>query len=93
MRRPENLSTYSVEVSPSAWKQLAHLPLDTYQRVRQALEGIAVQLRTPTPAPLPRKEAEPLITRSISLEGYVALYEVDTVRRRLTLREIVRSRL
>lgn len=92
MRRPESLHTYSVEVSPSAWKQLAHLPLDTYQRVRQELERIATQLRTPTPAPLPKLEAEPFITRSISVEGHLALYEVDTVRRRLTLREIVRSR-
>ncbi|WP_146210080.1 type II toxin-antitoxin system RelE/ParE family toxin [Vitiosangium sp. GDMCC 1.1324] len=91
MRRPESLNIYSVEVSPSAWKQLAHLPLETYQRVRQELDGIAAQLRTPTPAPLPRTGAEPIILRSISLEDYVALYEVDTVRRRLTLREIVRG--
>jgi mRNA-degrading endonuclease RelE of RelBE toxin-antitoxin system len=92
MRRPESLHTYSVEVSPSAWKQMAHLPLDTYQRVRQELERIAVQLRTPTPAPLPKKEAEPFITRSLSLEGHIVLYEIDTVRRRLTLRELVPSR-
>ncbi|WNG44925.1 hypothetical protein F0U60_13080 [Archangium minus] len=92
MRRPESLNTYSVEVSPSAWKQLAHLPLESYQRIRQALDGIAAQLRAPTPAPLPKKEAEPLIIRSLSLEGYLAMYEVDTVRRRLTLREIVRTR-
>jgi mRNA-degrading endonuclease RelE of RelBE toxin-antitoxin system len=93
MRRPESLHTFSVEVSPLAWKQLAQLPLDTYQRVRQELERIATQLRTPTPAPVPKREAEPFVTRSISLEGYIALYEVDTVRRRLSLREVVRSQL
>ncbi|QRK13359.1 hypothetical protein JQX13_26980 [Archangium violaceum] len=92
MRRPESLNSYSVEVSPSAWKQLAHLPLESYQRIRQALDGIAAQLRSPTPVPLPKKEAEPLVSRSLSLEGHLVLYEVDTVRRRLTLREIVRTR-
>jgi mRNA-degrading endonuclease RelE of RelBE toxin-antitoxin system len=91
MRRPESLNTYSVEVSPTAWKQLAHLPLETYQRIREALDGTAARLRTPTPLPLPRKVAPPIITRSIELEGYLALYDVDTERRRLTLREVVRQ--
>ncbi len=88
MRRPESLNTFSVEVSPSAWKQLAHLPLETYQRIRQALDGVAAQMRTPTPSPLLGKESERIVTRSISLEGYMALYDVDCERRRLTLREI-----
>jgi mRNA-degrading endonuclease RelE of RelBE toxin-antitoxin system len=91
MRRLESLNTYSVEVSPTAWKQLAHLPLETYQRIRQSLDGTAARLRTPTPLPLPRKVAPPIITRSIELEGYIALYDVDTERRRLMLREVVRQ--
>jgi len=91
MRRPESLNTYSVEVSPAAWKQLAQLPLETYQRIRQALDATAARMRSPTPLPLPRKVAPLVVTRSIELEGHVALYDVDMERRRLTLREVVRQ--
>ena len=88
MRRPESLRAYTVEVSPSAWKQLAQLPLETYQRLRQELDTIAARLRTPTPVPILRRGVVPAITRSVSLEGYVALYDVDTERRCLVLREV-----
>ena len=92
MRRPESLSAYSVEVSPSAWQQLAHLSLATYQRIRQELEAAASRLRMPTPAPLPLKgSAAPTITRSLVVEGYVALYAVDPERRRLRLLEVAQQ--
>jgi mRNA-degrading endonuclease RelE of RelBE toxin-antitoxin system len=92
MRRPESLSAYSVEVSPSAWQQLAQLSLATYQRIRQELEEAASRLRTPVPAPLPLKgSAAPTITRSLVVEGYVALYTVEPERRRLRLLEVARQ--
>ena len=89
MRRPESLTRYTVEVSPNAWRQIAHLPLETYQRIREELDAVAARMRPETPAPLPQKYIRPIETRSIQLENYIALYEVDPLRKRLTLREIV----
>jgi mRNA-degrading endonuclease RelE of RelBE toxin-antitoxin system len=84
MRRPENLSNYIVEVSSTAWQQLSHLPLETYQHIRAELNTLANRVGTPTPVPLPG------VTRSIVVEGYVAHYNVDRERRRLTLMEVAR---
>jgi mRNA-degrading endonuclease RelE of RelBE toxin-antitoxin system len=92
MRRPESLLKYTVEVSPTAWKQMAHLPLETYRRIREELDAVAARMRVETPVPLPQKYVRPVETRSILVEGYLALYEVDPERRRLTLREVVRRR-
>jgi mRNA-degrading endonuclease RelE of RelBE toxin-antitoxin system len=89
MRRPESLTRYTVEVSPNAWRQIAHLPLETYQRIREELDAVAARMRPETPVPLPQKYVRPIETRSIQLENYIALYEVDPLRKRLTLREIV----
>lgn len=90
MRRPESLSQYTVEVSPTAWRQMAHLPLETYQRIREELDAVAARMRPETPAPLPQRYVRPVETRSIQVENHIALYEVDPARRRLTLREIAR---
>jgi hypothetical protein len=92
MRRPESLSAYSVEVSPSAWQQLSQLSLATYQRIRQELEAAASRVRTLTPVPLPLKgSAAPAITRSLVVEGYVALYALEPERRRLRLLEVAQQ--
>ena len=90
MRRPESLSKYTVEVSPNAWRQMAHLPLETYQRIREELDAVAARMRPETPAPLPQRYVRPVETRSFQVENHIALYEVDPSRRRLTLREIAR---
>jgi hypothetical protein len=52
------------------------------------LEAVAARMRPETPAPLPQKYIRPIETRSIQLENYIALYEVDSSRKSLTLREI-----
>ncbi|HYO54509.1 hypothetical protein [Archangium sp.] len=88
MRRPESFSKFTVEVSPTAWKQMAHLPLETYQRIREGLEAVAARMRPETPVPLPQKYVRPIETRSLLIDGHVALYEVDPSRRCLTLRAI-----
>ena len=86
MRRPENHTQYTVEVSATAWKQMEHLPLETYQRIRRELESVAARLRPDT---RPRS----VEIRSLTIEGHTAIYEVDPERRRVTLREIAsRSR-
>jgi mRNA-degrading endonuclease RelE of RelBE toxin-antitoxin system len=88
MRRPQSLTGYTVEVSSAAWKQLSHLPLDAYARIRTELDTLAATMRTPTPVPLAL--AKPTHTRAILVEGYVAHYDVDRERRRLTLLEVAR---
>jgi mRNA-degrading endonuclease RelE of RelBE toxin-antitoxin system len=88
MRRPENLTPFTVEVSATAWKQMAHLSLSTYQRIRRELELVAARLKPETPAPLPHKRFRPVETRSLTVEGHTAIYEVDAERKRITLREI-----
>lgn len=90
MRRPESLSRYVVEVSPNAWRQMAHLPLATYQRLREELDAVAARMRPETPAPLPQEYVRPIETRSLQVENHIALYEVDPLRKRLTLKEIAR---
>ncbi|HEX5745993.1 MAG TPA: hypothetical protein VFZ09_07100 [Archangium sp.] len=77
-----------MEVSPNAWRQIAHLPLETYQRIREELDAVAARMRPETPAPLPQRFVRPVEIRSILLEDHIALYEVDPSRKRLTLREI-----
>ncbi|HEX8821639.1 MAG TPA: hypothetical protein VF794_17065 [Archangium sp.] len=88
MRRPESLSQYTVEVSATAWAQMGHLSLETYQRIREELESIASRLRPETPAPVLGKRFRTLETRSFIIEGHTALYDVDPERRRITLRGI-----
>lgn len=70
---------------------MAHLPLETYQRVREELEAAAARMRPETPAPLPQKYIRPNETRSLVVDNHIVLYEVDPSRKRLTLREIVRG--
>ncbi|AKJ06721.1 Hypothetical protein AA314_08347 [Archangium gephyra] len=77
-------------MSPNAWRQIAHLPLETYQRIREELDAVAARMRPETPAPVPQRYVRPVETRSLLLENHIALYEVDPSRRRLTLREIAR---
>ncbi|MGZ3461494.1 MAG: type II toxin-antitoxin system RelE family toxin [Archangium sp.] len=90
MRRPESFFKYTVEISPAAWRQMAHLPLETYQRIREELETMAARLRPETPAPLLRKRERPVETGALLIEDHVARYEVDPERRRITLQEISR---
>ncbi|HZI02802.1 MAG TPA: hypothetical protein VEZ71_02205 [Archangium sp.] len=69
---------------------MAHLPLETYQRVREELDAIAARMRPETPAPLPQTYLRALETRSLAVGNYIAIYEVDSSRKRLTLTEIAR---
>ena len=71
-----------MEISPPAWKQLARLPLELYRRIRGDLEAIAA-------APVLMKEGvrAPL---SAVIDDYVAFYQVDPERKRLTLLDVAR---
>jgi len=91
MRRIESITGgYSVEVRSSAWKQLSHLPRETYQRLREALEGVASQLAGQTLTPPPIHRVSPVSSRSLEMDDYVVFYDVDTERRLLILTSLSR---
>ncbi|EPX61624.1 hypothetical protein D187_010243 [Cystobacter fuscus DSM 2262] len=78
-----NPTAYTVEIDPSAWSQLALLRGDTYRRVREALTNVA---STVTPAEVACQAGSPLV-----VDGTVAHYDVDHLRRRVLLREVAPS--
>jgi mRNA-degrading endonuclease RelE of RelBE toxin-antitoxin system len=86
------VTAYTVDISPSAWSQLATLTTDDYGRIRARLDAIAAELNaTPPPhAPGPRQEARSAETRAFVVDGYAVLYAVDAERGRVTLLEVTR---
>jgi mRNA-degrading endonuclease RelE of RelBE toxin-antitoxin system len=78
MRRVETpASAYTVEISPPAWKQLSYLRQETYQRIRQELEGVASTHGT---------SSKPFVL----VDDALAVYDVDHDQRRVVLREVSR---
>ncbi len=87
MRREEPTHRFTVQISPSAWKQIASLPAETYRRVREELEAVATRLVVlPTPTPTPTKEVA--TTLALLVKEYVVLYDVDMERRSVLLVEV-----
>jgi mRNA-degrading endonuclease RelE of RelBE toxin-antitoxin system len=82
---------YSIEVSSGAWKQLSHLPLETYRRIRTELDAVATRLTNLGPHTLGLLKTVCLATSlSLVVEEYVVLYDMEAERKRLTLREVAR---
>jgi mRNA-degrading endonuclease RelE of RelBE toxin-antitoxin system len=91
MSRSENATTYSVEVSSAAWKQLSHLPLETYQRIRHELDVVAVRLADMGPHTLALLKTVCLVTSlSLVVGEYIVLYDMEPERKLVTLREVAR---
>jgi mRNA-degrading endonuclease RelE of RelBE toxin-antitoxin system len=91
MRRIESITGgYSVEVRSSAWKQLSHLPRETYQLLREELEAVASRLAGSAPTPPPVHRVSPVSSRSLELGDYIVFYDVDPERRLLVLTSLSR---
>jgi mRNA-degrading endonuclease RelE of RelBE toxin-antitoxin system len=91
MSRSENSIAYSVEVASTAWKQLSHLPLETYQRIRHELDVVALRLANMGPHPLSLLKTVCLVTSlSLVVGEYVVLYDMEPERKLVTLREVAR---
>ncbi|HEX8437132.1 hypothetical protein [Archangium sp.] len=91
MSRSENAPGYTVEVASAAWKQLSHLPLDTYQRIRGELDTVAARLSGMGPHTLSLLRSACLVTAlSVVVEEYVVLYDMQPESKRVTLREVAR---
>jgi mRNA-degrading endonuclease RelE of RelBE toxin-antitoxin system len=83
------VTAYSVDISPSAWSQLATLATDDYGRIREKLDAIANEMGS-TRQSHPPREAGSTDARAFIVEGYAVLYAVDAERTRVTLLEVTR---
>lgn len=94
MRRSEApVLAYTVEVTPPAWNQLAHLPVETYRRIREELDVVALELTEESLRARPRDvtSTRPSASRpSVVVDDAIALYDVDPERRRVLLVEVAR---
>jgi hypothetical protein len=79
-----NPTSYTVEIDPAAWHQLALLRVETYRRVREALLTVACEVTSGARAPL---SPFPLV-----VDGTVAHCDVDHQKRQVLLREVAPPR-
>lgn len=84
---------YTVDISPPAWNQLAHLSLETYRRIREELDAVATALgeRHAQGLPSPVKvSGHPASTPSVVVDDAIAVYDVDHEHQRVLLLEVAR---
>ena len=83
---------YTVEISPPAWNQLAHLSLETYRRIRDELDAVATALGEGGQV-LPgtvKASGRPPSTPSVVVDDAIAVYDVDHQLQRVLLLEVAR---
>jgi hypothetical protein len=92
MRRSEaSTLAYTVDISPPAWNQLAHLSLESYRRIREELDAVAASLSTGdrrSVAQVEQAPGHPTSTPSLMVDDAIAVYELDHERRRVVLIEV-----
>jgi mRNA-degrading endonuclease RelE of RelBE toxin-antitoxin system len=82
---------YTVEISPPAWNQLAHLSLETYRRIREELDAVANALPEGRGQVLTMKvSGRPVSTPSVVVDDAIAVYDVDHERQCVLLIEVAR---
>lgn len=84
---------YTVEISPPAWNQLAHLSLETYRRIRDELDAVAIALGEGQNQVVPgtvKVSGHPASTPSVVVGDAIAVYDVDHERQRILLLEVAR---
>ena len=94
MRRSEaSAIAYTVDISPPAWNQLAHLSQESYRRIRDELDAVAATLTSGgrrNGAPSEQVPGHPSSTPSLMVDDAIAVYEVDHERRRIVLLEVAK---
>ena len=86
-QRPQR--PYTVNIAPTAWRQLGAVPKPVFQRIRRELDAIAaLATQKPLPSLEPLKSSSSSAALSFSLESFVLVYEVNEERRVLTLLEV-----
>ncbi len=84
---------YTVEISPPAWNQLAHLSLETYRRIREELDAVATALGEglhPVRSGSVKVAGRPASAPSVVVDDAVVVYDVDHERQRILLVEVAR---
>lgn len=82
---------YSVQINPSAWTQLSHLPVETYRRLREELDAVAAQLTDSLAQGVSPAQRVPGGARTLEVEGRRVHYDVDHALRRVLLIEVERT--
>jgi mRNA-degrading endonuclease RelE of RelBE toxin-antitoxin system len=94
MRRVEAPKlAYTVDISPPAWNQLAHLSSESYRRIREELDAVAASLTAGGRRSVSQAEqgsGHPSSTPSLMIDDAIAIYEVDQERRRVVLLEVAK---
>jgi mRNA-degrading endonuclease RelE of RelBE toxin-antitoxin system len=84
-------SKFTVQISSTAWKQMSRLPADSYRRIREELEFLAVLPSGDSPPPThPTGEGSTRAPLSAVIGEYVVLYEVNVFLQLITVLEFAR---
>jgi mRNA-degrading endonuclease RelE of RelBE toxin-antitoxin system len=82
---------FTVEITPTAWKQIARLHQETYRVLRERLCTLADMASAGQhPFPVPTCAEGVVVSLSFVVDDFAALYEVDTHSRILRLLEVAR---
>ncbi len=84
-------SRYTVQIGSPVWRQISHLPAETYRRIREELERVAASVAAnPESLPLLPRDGGVPSGFSLVVGDYIVLYEVDSERRSVTLMDVAR---
>lgn len=85
------LQPFTVEIMPTAWKQIAHLSQDMYRVLREKLQLLADLASSGWhPSALPIHTAQVQGSLSFMVGNFAALYEADAYSRTIRLIELAR---
>lgn len=77
-----------MEISAEAWRQLATVSMEAYQRIRTELDLIAARLLA-APPPAGAGQDEPTPPPPLVVAGYLVHYAVAVEERRVSLLEVI----
>jgi hypothetical protein len=80
---------FTVEITPTAWKQIAHLPQEMYRVLRERLRAVA-DLAPVSWHPLAERPPQLKTSLSFTVGEFAALYDADPQARCIRLLEVAR---
>jgi hypothetical protein len=80
---------YTVQVSPPAWRQIAHLSAGAFRHMRQGLETLGLHVPPELMPPLDAPEGSgSRVALSTVIADHVVFYEVNTALQLITVLEL-----
>jgi mRNA-degrading endonuclease RelE of RelBE toxin-antitoxin system len=90
-RTESTLQQFTVEIMPTAWKQIAHLSQDMYRMLRERLKMLADLASAGWhPSAVPIHTGQVQSSLSFVVGNFAALYDVDPHSRLIRLLEVAR---